>query len=242
MLTADSLYVSYGKIEVLRGLSFAVEEREIVGVLGPNGCGKSTALKAISGLLTPIGKVLYRDRDVTTAGIAERVRSGITLVPQGKNVFASMTVQENFLMGAFCRSDKAGVAEDCEFWFRFFPQLADKRHRLAGQLSGGEQRMVAIARGLMARPSLLLLDEPSLGVAPVVLAELGRGIRRLREELGLTIVIVEQDVPFALEIADRILVLAGGKVALDAPPSELHDGERLRDVYFGRTGAIPTGS
>lgn len=209
MLVADSLFVSYGKIEVLRGLSFDVAEREIVGVLGPNGCGKSTALKAISGLLMPSGSVRYRGRDITNMGIAERVRAGITLVPQGKNVFSSMTVQENLLMGAFCRSDKAGVSDDVEYWFGFFPQLADKRERLAGQLSGGEQRMVAVARGLMARPSVILLDEPSLGVAPVVLAELGRGILRLRDELGLTIVIVEQDVPFALDIADRIIVLAG---------------------------------
>lgn len=238
MLTAESLWVSYGKVEVLRGLDLAVGRGEIVALLGPNGCGKSTTVKTIVGLVKPnAGTLTYDDRDITNLGIRERVTSGITLVVQGRTLFGSMSVEENLLMGAFARSD-GDIRDDRDRWLEFFPGLVDARRRPAGQLSGGQQRMVAVARGMMSRPSLLMLDEPSLGVAPKVLVDLADGIRRIRDELGLAVVLVEQDVPFALDLADRVLVLAGGRVALDDAPAELRDGERLRAVYFGHHAAV----
>jgi branched-chain amino acid transport system ATP-binding protein len=235
MLKLCSVYVSFGKVEVLRGLDMHVREREIVALLGPNGCGKSTTLRSISGLVSPkAGSIQFRGVDVCKRSIRERVRMGVTLVPQGRTLFNSMTVEENLLMGAFARTDGAEINRDREFWLEFFPGMNSWRGRLAGQLSGGEQRMVAVARGMMSRPSLALLDEPSLGVAPKVLIELGAVIRRVRDEMGLTVVLVEQDVPFAMSVADRILVLSGGRIALDDKPEALKDGKRLHDVYFGQ--------
>jgi branched-chain amino acid transport system ATP-binding protein len=238
MLTAAAIEVSYGKIEVLRGLDIAVQRGEIVALLGPNGCGKSTTVKTLAGLVDPSqGSIIYDGRDITKLPIRARVTSGITLVSQGRTLFGSMSVEENLLMGAFARSDD-DVRGDCARWLDFFPGLRDARRRPAGQLSGGQQRMVAVARGMMSRPSLLMLDEPSLGVAPKVLIDLGAGIRRIRDELGLGVMLVEQDIPFALGIADRVLVLAGGRISLEDTPESLKDGKRLSDVYFGhREGA-----
>jgi branched-chain amino acid transport system ATP-binding protein len=225
--------VSYGKVEVLRGVDLKVDAGEIVALLGPNGCGKSTTVKTIAGLVNAkAGSISYGGRDVTNLPVRGRVTSGITLVAQGRTLFNSMSVEENLLMGAFARSD-GEVRDDCARWLDFFPGLRDARRRPAGQLSGGQQRMVAVARGMMSRPSLLMLDEPSLGVSPKVLIDLAGGIHRLRDELGLSVILVEQDIPFALAVADRVLVLAGGHIALEDAPAALKDGERLRDVYFG---------
>ena len=232
MLRASSLFVSYGKIEVLRGLDFGVDRGEVVAVLGPNGCGKSTLLKTVAGLVKPTsGSLEFEARDITALSIRQRVMSGITLVAQGRTLFNSMSVEENVLMGAFARSDDE-IRSDCARWLEFFPGLDEARRRPAGQLSGGQQRMVAVARGLMSRPTVLMLDEPSLGVAPKVLLDLRQAITRLRET-GLGVVLVEQDIPFAFDVADRVLVLAGGKVALADTPDALRDGDRLRAVYFG---------
>jgi branched-chain amino acid transport system ATP-binding protein len=234
MLKIQSLEVSFGKVEVLRGLDIHVREREIVALLGPNGCGKSTTLKSISGLVAPkAGSISFRGNDISRTSIRDRVQMGVTMVPQGRTLFHAMTVEENLLMGAFARNDHE-IGADKEFWMDFFPNMRSWRTRHAGQLSGGEQRMVSVARGMMSRPSLLLLDEPSLGVAPKVLGELGSILCRIRDEKGLTVVLVEQDVPFALDIADRVLVLANGRIALEDKPENLLEGSRLRDVYFGQ--------
>lgn len=235
MLTVESLCVSFGKIEVLRGLDIAVKRREIVALLGPNGCGKSTTLKSVAGVVTPqSGTIKLGEEDLTRRSIRERVQMGVTLVPQGRTLFHSMTVEENLMMGAFARNDNTEIHKDRDFWLDFFPNMRSWRHRHAGQLSGGEQRMVSVARGMMSQPSLLLLDEPSLGVAPKILTDLGALIRKIRDDMDLSVVLVEQDVPFALDVADRVLVLAGGSIALEDAPDNLREGSRLRDVYFGR--------
>lgn len=233
MLTLTDLHVSYGEINVLRGLDLSVDRREIVALLGPNGSGKSTTVKTVAGLVSSkAGSITYDGTNITDLPVRTRVTKGITLVAQGRTLFNSMSVEENLIMGAFARSD-SGVRADCSRWLEFFPELRAVRHRPAGQLSGGQQRMVAVARGMMSRPSLLMLDEPSLGVSPKVLIDLADGIRRIRDELGLGVILVEQDVPFALEVADRVVVLASGHIALEDEPAALRDGERLRDVYFG---------
>jgi branched-chain amino acid transport system ATP-binding protein len=234
MIVADSICVSYGSVDVLRGVDLRADRGEIVALLGPNGSGKSTTLKALAGLVGPkSGTLTYEGTDMLKLAIRDRVRLGVTLVDQGRTLFASMSVEENLQMGAFLRKDKAAIREDRSRWLEFFPGLADARRRPAGQLSGGQQRMVAVARGMMARPSHLLLDEPSLGVSPKALLDLAGGIRRLRDELNLSVILVEQDIPFALSIADRVIVLAGGRMVLEDTPEALKDGERLRRVYFG---------
>lgn len=238
MLVAEALEVSYGKVEVLRGLDMTVSRGEIVALLGPNGCGKSTTVKSVAGLVSPrSGSLTYDDADIAGMSIRDRVTAGITLVAQGRTLFSSMSVEENLLMGAFARSDDE-IRNDCQRWLDFFPGLGDARRRPAGQLSGGQQRMVSVARGLMSRPSLLMLDEPSLGVAPGVLVEMGDAIQRLRDELDLGVVLVEQDIPFALDVADRVLVLASGRIALEEVPDRLRGGEELREVYFGHHASL----
>jgi branched-chain amino acid transport system ATP-binding protein len=236
VLRLDGIEASFGRMQVLRGLDFGVGEGEVVALLGPNGSGKSTTVRTIAGLVKASGSVFYRGEDISRLSVRRRVRAGVKLVPQGRNLFGSMTVEENLLMGAFSRSDNDEIAADLEHWLGFFPVVGERRHQRASQLSGGQRQMVAVATGLMARPSVMLLDEPSLGVAPKVLDDLTAALRRLREELGLSVVLVEQDVPFALDVADRVLVLAAGRIALEGVPAELRDGDRLRDVYFYGNG------
>ena len=237
MLTIESLCVSYGRVQVLRGVNLTVAPGEIVALFGPNGCGKSTTVRAVAGLVrTSSGTIRVGDRQIEGDSVLRRVRAGVTLVDQGRTLFNSMSVEENILMGAFSRKDNE-IKDDVRRWLDFFPALRDKRHHRAGSLSGGQQRMVAVARGLMARPELILLDEPSLGVAPNMLLQLGDVIARLRQEYGLAVLLVEQDIPFALDLVDRATVLANGRVSLDGTPDELREGTRLRDVYFGHTPA-----
>ena len=233
MLELDSLHVGYGRIQVLRGVDLQLAAGEIVALFGPNGCGKSTTVKAVAGLVRPsAGTIRLDGQQIEGASVLQRVRSGITLVDQGRTLFGTMSVEENILMGAFSRSD-AEIKSDLQRWLDFFPGLGEKRKKRAGSLSGGQQRLVAVARGLMARPRVLLLDEPSLGVAPKVLVELGDTLRRLRDIDGLSVLLVEQDIPFALDVVDRVTVLANGRVALEGTPDEVREGTRLRDVYFG---------
>lgn len=234
MLRCESIEVSYGRVDVLRGLDLAVEEAELVAVLGPNGSGKSTTLKAVAGI-APVrgGAVIYDGDDLTRLPVGERVRRGITLVPQGRRLFGGMTVDENLRLGAFMkRHDPEAVEESVERWCEFFPVLGARRSARASELSGGEQQMVAVARGLMAQPRMLLLDEPSLGIAPLLANELAAMLPRLRDEFGLTIVLVEQNVSLALSVADRVAILKNGRVAIEDVPSRFEDRRELAEVFF----------
>ncbi len=234
MLRCESIEVSYGRVDVLRGLDLAVGEAELVAVLGPNGSGKSTTLKAIAGI-APVrgGAVIYDGDDLTSVPVGERVRRGITLVPQGRRLFGGMTVDENLRLGAFMkRHDPEAVEESVERWCEFFPVLGDRRSARASELSGGEQQMVAVARGLMAQPRMLLLDEPSLGIAPLLANELAAMLPRLRDEFGLTIVLVEQNVSLALSVADRVAILKNGRVAIEDEPARFEDRRELAEVFF----------
>lgn len=234
MLRCDALEVSYGRVDVLRGLDLAVGEAELVAVLGPNGSGKSTTLKAIAGI-APVrgGAVIYDGDDLTRLPVGERVRRGITLVPQGRRLFGGMTVDENLRLGAFMkRHDPEAVEESVERWCEFFPVLGDRRSARASELSGGEQQMVAVARGLMAQPRMLLLDEPSLGIAPLLANELAAMLPTLRDEFGITIVLVEQNVSLALSVADRVAILKNGRVAIEDEPARFEDRRELAEVFF----------
>ena len=234
MLRCEGLEVSYGRVDVLRGLDLSVERGEILAILGPNGSGKSTALKTLAGVVKMRGgRITHEGDDITSTTVAQRVERGITLVPQGRRLFGGMSIEDNLRLGAYSRrSDPDALAANIERWCSFFPVLAEKRSLRAGDLSGGEQQMVAVARGLMSEPSLLLLDEPSLGISPKISEQLAQMLPRLRDEIGLTVVLVEQNVALALSIADRVLILKGGRVAADAPPAEFTDRRRLAEVFF----------
>lgn len=233
MLEIHSIVAGYGKAEVLQDLSLHVGRGEVVALLGPNGCGKTTTMRVIAGLIKArSGEVRLNNRNITTMSARERVLGGLTLVPAGRSLFFSMTVDENLMMGAFTRRG-ADVAADKQHWLRVFPPLAHAQHRNAGELSGGQQRMGSFARGLMSRPSVVLLDEPSLGVAPLVLKDIGGAIRTMRDEEQIGCLLVEQDIPFALSVADRVLVLTQGRIVLEETDVDsLRDGLRLRDAFF----------
>jgi branched-chain amino acid transport system ATP-binding protein len=231
VLRIDGLVVRYGAVMALRGLDFTVKASEIVAVVGPNGAGKSTLLSAIAGALRPqSGQILFRGQPV--AGATEDVaRRGIALVPEGRHVFARMTVLENLRLGATTRRD-SGVGRDLDGFFQRFPVLARRRNQLAGQLSGGEQQQLVICRALLGRPSLLLLDEPSLGLAPLVIDEVYRLITSIREG-GTTVVVVEQSAARALATADRTFVLNGGTFRLNGTGAELARHPDFEAAYFG---------
>jgi branched-chain amino acid transport system ATP-binding protein len=234
VLTCDAIDVSYGRVDVLRGLCLTADHGQILTVLGPNGSGKSTMLKAVAGVVrVRNGSVRLHDDDITKHEVGARVRAGITLVPQGRRLFGGMTVEENLRLGAYIhRANPSLIDEMLERWMQFFPVLKDKRHLRAGGLSGGEQQMVAVARGLMSQPKLLLLDEPSLGIAPKISAELAGMLPALRDEHGITIVLVEQNVRLALEVADRVIVLKSGRNALEGSPRDFDDKARLTEIYL----------
>lgn len=236
MLKVEGLRAGYGSIEVLHAVSVQVQSGEIVTILGANGAGKSTLLKSISGVLPPRGgHVLLSGQDTGRLRPNELVRLGMCHVPEGKQVFQSLTVEENLKLGAYCfrRGEERRRREDDQGKvFALFPRLAERRTQKAGTLSGGEQQMLAIGRGLMGRPKLLLLDEPSLGLAPIIIEAIFSTILDLRRE-GITILLVEQNVRVALEIADRGYVLQNGQVALEGPSSRLMGDELVKSAYLG---------
>ena len=240
MLKLRDLHTVYdGAISVLRGLSLEVPEGKIVALLGPNGAGKSTALKAISGLLrgqggaVTGGSVELLGERIDGLFADEIVRRGIFQVMEGRRVFEDLTVEENLTMGGYTRSDAAGLLRDENLCYDRFPALKDKRKRLAGYLSGGEQQMLAIGRALMARPKLILLDEPSLGLAPLLVLEIFRIIRSINEEEKVTILLVEQNANLALSIAHHGCILEGGRVVLEGPPAQLTRSEEVKALYLG---------
>lgn len=235
MLELENVHTYYGGIHALKGISLAVREGEVFTIIGANGAGKTTLLRTISGLnKARHGMVIYEDRDITNTPANKIVHIGISLVPQGRQVFGDMTVDENLGLGAYVRRrrERAEVKQDMDMVFELFPVLHERRLQTAGTLSGGEQQMLAVGRALMSRPRLLMLDEPSMGLAPKVIQNIFRTLHRLHEQ-GITILLVEQDAKIALETADYGYVMRTGKVALEGEASQLLQNEEVKKIYLG---------
>jgi len=233
LLEVQNLHVYYGNIHALKGISFTVEEGEIVALLGSNGAGKSTTLRTISGLLRPReGQVLLEGRRLDGVPPHEIVEMGVAHVPEGRRIFGRLTVLENLLMGAFVRKDPKEIKDDLERVFTLFPRLKERMHQVAGTLSGGEQQMLAIGRGLMARPRVLLLDEPSMGLAPVLVEQIFETIQDINRQ-GTTVLLVEQNVYMALTVAHRGYVLETGAIAIAGTAGELRANKRVKEAYLG---------
>jgi branched-chain amino acid transport system ATP-binding protein len=235
MLEAKNLSVSYGKLNAVKGVGFAIEEGKIVTIIGPNGAGKTTLLKALMGQLDAQGSVRYRGEDLGRAEVEARVERGIVLVPETRELFTDMAVADNLLLGAYVHRRKAAqVKDDMERVFALFPRLRERRAQLAGTLSGGERQMLALGRALMGRPKLLMLDEPSLGLAPIIVREIFRIITRLGEE-GVTMLLVEQNARAALETADYGYVLESGEIVHQGEAAALMRDPKVMATYLGRS-------
>jgi branched-chain amino acid transport system ATP-binding protein len=233
MLEVQDLHVFYGAIHALKGINFHLGNGEIVALIGANGAGKSTTLSTISGLLRPReGKVIFQNDDITLAETEQTVKKGMVQVPEGRKIFAPLTVLENLEMGAYTVSDQAEINKSLENAFSLFPRLAERRNQLGGTLSGGEQQMLAIARGLMSRPTLLLLDEPSMGLSPILVEQIFEIIRDINQQ-GTSILLVEQNAQMALSIADRGYVLETGKIVMEGVAYELLHDPMVVEAYLG---------
>ena len=233
LLEVEDLEAGYGDVVVLRDVSFSVEQGQVAAILGPNGAGKTTTLRAVSGLLKPSGRVTFDGEDIVGKSPEAIARLGIAHVPEGRGTFAGLTVEENLRVGAYLRSDSAAVAEDVERCYEYFPRLRERSSEPAGNLSGGEQQMLAVARGLMLRPRLLLLDEPSLGLAPVLTKELFRRLREIASEQDTTLLVVEQNANLVLKLADYAYVLEAGRIVLDGDAERIKGEEAVRHAYLG---------
>jgi branched-chain amino acid transport system ATP-binding protein len=235
VLVLEDVYVRYGAIAALRGISINVEQGEMVALIGVNGAGKSTTLMTIAGVLKPTqGTITFEGQSIVGQSPEEIVRQGLALVPEGRRIFPGLTVEENLRLGAAIRSDRAAVQRDIDEMCTRFPILGERLNQAAGTLSGGEQQQLAIARGLMSRPSLLMLDEPSLGLAPILVEEIFELVAQLRET-GVTILLVEQNVERTLEIADRAYLLNTGQVEFEGPVEELRRRVDVVSTYLGST-------
>jgi branched-chain amino acid transport system ATP-binding protein len=233
ILEIKNIFVNYGGIQALKNINLYINNGEVITLIGANGAGKTTTLRAISKIINiHSGEILYKGRNIVRRPTHEIVKFGIAHSPEGRRVLAKQTVYDNLLLGAFIRNDKAEIQTDIKKQFQLFPRLAERRHQLAGTLSGGEQQMLAIARALMSRPKLLLLDEPSLGLAPAIVREIFTIIENLRST-GVTILLVEQNANLALQIADRGYVLEAGSISLQGSASELITDERVKKAYLG---------
>jgi branched-chain amino acid transport system ATP-binding protein len=233
LLEIHNLHVNYGGIQALQDMNLVVYPGEVVTLIGANGAGKSTTLRAISRIIKlRSGRMTYEGRDITHCRPDEVVRRGIAHCPEGRRVLARLSVYDNLVLGAYSRKDQAEVPHDIATQFEYFPRLAERRNQLAGTLSGGEQQMLAIARALMSRPQLLLLDEPSLGLAPLIVREVFNVIKSLHGE-GVTILLVEQNAHLALQNADRGYVLDAGNIIMEGPAASLLDDPRVRKAYLG---------
>jgi len=233
MLSVRAMELGYGSIVAVRGIDLDVDAGELVAVIGANGAGKTTSLKGIAGAL-PVraGSIVFDGDDITRLPVHERVRRGMSLVPEGRGIFARLSVAENLDMGAYLRRDAAGVRADLERSYALFPRLGERRGQLAGTLSGGEQQMLAIARALMGRPRLLLLDEPSMGLAPLITRRIFDTIRSISAE-RVSILLIEQNARAALELASRAYVLEGGRITLAGPAQDLLASDAVRRAYLG---------
>jgi branched-chain amino acid transport system ATP-binding protein len=233
MIKIDNLVVSYGGIEALKGVSLEVPSGKIVTLVGANGAGKSTTLKSIVGLVNPkSGSINYEGTDLTKLKTESMVKQGIALVPEGRRVFSDLTVLENLKIGAYSRKDTKGIAEDLEKVYSLFPRLKERTWQAAGTLSGGEQQMLAIGRALMSRPKLIMMDEPSLGLAPIIVKELFGIIKKINEE-GMTVLLIEQNANAALKIADIGYIMETGKITLTGSGTELLNNEEIKKAYLG---------
>ncbi len=240
LLKLENLNVYYGGIYALKGINLNVEENKIITLIGANGAGKSLTLRAVSGLVNSSGgSIFYKGEDVTSIKTTEKVKKGITLVPEGRRVFANLTVYENLLLGVYLRNDKKEIENDIEYVYSLFPRLKERVWQHAGTLSGGEQQMFAIGRALMARPELIMMDEPSLGLAPLVIKDVFNIIQEIHKQ-GVTILLIEQNANAALNITDYgyvletgKIVLETGKIVLEGPGKELAENEEVKKVYLG---------
>jgi len=232
LLEVQGLTAGYGPVKVLHGLDFTVEEGEVVVMLGANGAGKTTTLRAVSGAIPRQGSVTFEGEDISKASVDGIVRAGIAQVPQGRGTFTDLTVEENLLAGAFTRRD-GDVEKDIARWFEVFPRLSERRTQKAGSLSGGEQQMLAIARALMSKPKLLLCDEPSLGLAPIITQGLFRTLGDINRDSGTAMLIVEQNANLALAIAQRAYVLETGEVVASGTAEALKSDDAVRRAYLG---------
>lgn len=233
LLEIIDLNVFYGSIHALKGVNLKVFPGEIVSLVGANGAGKTTTLRALSGIIPSKGKIILKDQEIQNLPPHQRVKLGIAQSPEGRGVFPQMTVEENLDMGAFIYSDNEQIDKDREFCYSLFPRLKERRLQLAGTLSGGEQQMVAISRALMARPELLLLDEPSLGLAPLIVAQIFEIIKHLNETKKTTVLLVEQNARMALKFSHRAYVMETGKITLEGLASDLLKDDSIRQSYLG---------
>ncbi len=233
MLELRGIHTYYGNIRAVRGISIEVNAGEKVCIIGANGAGKSTTLMTISGVHTPVeGTVYFEDEDITSTSAEQRVTFGISQVPEGRLIFPDMTVLENLELGAYIRNDTAGIRSDLNKIFDYFPVLAERRRQRGGSLSGGEQQMLAIGRSLMSNPRLLLLDEPSLGLAPLIVKQIFEIIQQINEE-GTTILLVEQNAQLALNVTNRGYVMETSEITIEGPSADLLADERVRQAYLG---------
>ncbi len=233
LLSVENLNAYYGAIHALQGISFHVDEGEIVTLIGANGAGKSTTLRTISGLLHPrIGTVRFKGEDITTAPAERIVELGISQVPEGRKIFAPLTVRENLMMGAYTRTDGQAIQKSMERVFQSFPRLKERIGQLGGTLSGGEQQMLATARGLMSGPTLLLMDEPSMGLSPILVEEIFKIIKEINQQ-GTSILLVEQNALMALSVAHRAYVLETGRIVLSGGAREIAENPQVKEAYLG---------
>ena len=237
LLQVADVATAYGAIKVNRRVSLDIDEREIATILGPNGAGKTTLLRAIAGLIRPqAGSILLDGKDVARSPADRMAQLGVVMVPEGRRIFAAMTVRDNLRLGAYARIDRDMVAADLERMETYFSVLAAKRHAKGGELSGGQQQMLAIARGLMARPRILLLDEPSLGLSPLMVAEVRSVIADVRQSFGAAVLLVEQNAGLALAVAERGYLMHSGEIVAAGSIEELRDSKLMRDLYLGHGG------
>ena len=235
-LKVTDLIVSYGGIEALKGISFEVAQGQIVTLIGANGAGKSTTLRTISGLVRPKeGRVYFEGRDITDFGTQKIVETGIAMVPEGRRVFANLSVLENLRIGAYLRKDREVIEQDIQYVYDLFPRLRERSWQLAGTLSGGEQQMLAVGRAMMTRPKLIMMDEPSLGLAPLVVKDIFRIIQTLKET-GMTVLLIEQNANAALHACDFAYVLETGRITMQGTGEELLASSAIQEAYLGKTG------
>ena len=235
LLKVTDLVVSYGGIEALKGISFDVDEGQIVTLIGANGAGKSTTLRTISGLVPPkSGRIYFEGRDITDFNTQKIVETGIAMVPEGRRVFANLTVLENLRIGAYLRKDKEVIEQDIKYVYDLFPRLKERSWQLAGTLSGGEQQMLAVGRAVMTRPKLIMMDEPSLGLAPLVVKDIFKIIRTLKST-GMTVLLIEQNANAALHACDYAYVMETGRITTSGTGEELLASEAIQEAYLGKS-------